>query len=85
MTDPAKYDQTETLKSGQKVRIRAIHPDDKGRILDAFRHLEPESIYTRFFQNKKTLTDAALTHLCFFGACSAKLYVAGMPISTERP
>ena len=60
MTDPAKYDQTETLKSGQKVRIRAIHPDDKGRILDAFRHLEPESIYTRFFQNKKTLTDDEL-------------------------
>ncbi len=59
----AKYDVTETLKSGLDVRIRAIRPDDKERILEAFRNLEQESIYTRFFQNKTTLTDGELVKI----------------------
>lgn len=60
MLNPATYDESVTLKSGLKIRIRAVRPDDKGRILEAFRNLEAESIYTRFFQAKKTLTDAEL-------------------------
>lgn len=58
--DPATYDESATLKSGLAVRVRAVRPDDKGRILEAFRNLEAESIYTRFFTSKKTLTDDEL-------------------------
>ena len=56
MIDAAKYDKIETLKNGTAVRIRSIRADDKDRISEAFRNLETELIYTRFFQNKKALT-----------------------------
>lgn len=57
MKNLATYDETATLKNGQEVRIRAIQPNDKGLVLEMFRNLEPESIYTRFFHSKKVLTD----------------------------
>ena len=60
MMDPATYDESATLKSGLKIRIRAVRPDDKARILEAFMNLEAESIYTRFFTIKKTLSDDEL-------------------------
>ncbi len=60
MIDAAAYDTIETLKNGIDVRIRSIRADDKERISEAFRNLEPESIYTRFFYHKKALTDAEL-------------------------
>ena len=60
MIDPANYNETETLKNGVNVRIRSIRPDDKNRLFEAFRNLEAESIYTRFFHHKKTLTGEEL-------------------------
>ena len=60
MCNAADYDATETLENGVTVRVRAIRDDDKGRVLEAFHNLEPESIYTRFFQLKKDLTDSEL-------------------------
>jgi RimJ/RimL family protein N-acetyltransferase len=61
MTDLGNYARTETLKNGTAVLIRPIRADDKGRISEAFRNLETESIYTRFFHHKKMLTDEELT------------------------
>ena len=60
MIDASTYSKTETLKNGTEVIIRSIRPDDKQMLAEAFRNLEPESIYTRFFFHKKTLTDADL-------------------------
>jgi len=60
MIDPANYNETETLKNGATVRVRSIRSDDKNRLSEAFRNLEAESIYTRFFHQKKTLTDEEL-------------------------
>ena len=60
MMDAANFDHIETLKNGTAVRIRSIRADDKNRISEAFRNLDPESVYTRFFYHKKTLTDAEL-------------------------
>ena len=60
MIDASKYDKIETLKYGAEVRIRSIRADDKGKLAEAFRNLEPESIYTRFFRYKKELTEAEL-------------------------
>jgi RimJ/RimL family protein N-acetyltransferase len=60
MQDAAKYDKIETLKNGTTVRIRAIDADDKDRLSEAFHNLEAESVYTRFFHHKKSLTDAEL-------------------------
>jgi GNAT superfamily N-acetyltransferase len=60
MVDAAQYDTTATLRNGVEVKIRSIRPDDKKKLLEAFKKLEAESIYTRFFYHKKTLTDAEL-------------------------
>ena len=43
-----------------EVKVRSIRPDDKDRLVAAFKNLDPESIYTRFFYHKKMLTDAEL-------------------------
>lgn len=48
------------LKNGLIVTIRAIRPDDKTRLKEAFEKLEPNSVYTRFFGYKKELTDTEL-------------------------
>lgn len=48
------------LRDGGLIRIRAIRPEDKGRLLDHFRHLSPSSVYQRFFGVKKTLTPEEL-------------------------
>ena len=45
------------------VTIRAIRPDDNAHIVDAFRALEPRSIYLRFFSPKKELSDEELRRL----------------------
>jgi GNAT superfamily N-acetyltransferase len=60
MRNVAMHDEIETLRNGTKVRVRSVRPDDKSRLSEAFRNLEPESIYSRFFYEKTTLTDADL-------------------------
>jgi RimJ/RimL family protein N-acetyltransferase len=60
MIDAAQYDKTATLRSGIEVKVRSIRPDDKKRLVTAFKNLDPESIYTRFFYHKKILTEEEL-------------------------
>jgi len=60
MIDAKNFEATETLKNGVTVRIRAIRPADKTGIAEAFARLAPESIYTRFFQAKQSLSDQEL-------------------------
>ena len=60
MMDAAKYEKLETMKNGTSVRIRSIRADDKNRLSEAFRNLQSESIYKRFFSYKKALTDKEL-------------------------
>jgi RimJ/RimL family protein N-acetyltransferase len=61
MMDAQNYSTAERLKNGTAVTIRAIRPDDKNRIVAAFKNLESESVYTRFFSYKHELTDHELT------------------------
>lgn len=63
MGDLKNYNAVEQLKNGMSVTVRAIRPDDKDRILDAFRGLERESIYTRFFMAKGELTEKDLKYI----------------------
>ncbi len=60
MIDARNYSVKETLRNGTAVRIRGVRADDKQRIYEAFRNLENESIYKRFFQYKKALSDEEL-------------------------
>jgi GNAT superfamily N-acetyltransferase len=61
--DSRNYLVTETLKDGTAVTIRAIRPADSGRVLEAFKNLDPASIYTRFFHYKRKLTEAELQQI----------------------
>ncbi len=54
--DAASYNEAAILRNGAIVRIRAVRPDDKERFAAAFRNLEKESIFTRFFYYKQELT-----------------------------
>jgi GNAT superfamily N-acetyltransferase len=60
MIDASSYAQTATLRNGSQVKVRSIRPDDKQRLVTAFKNLDPESIYTRFFHHKKMLSDVEL-------------------------
>ncbi len=60
MIDAAKYLESGTLKNGTAVRIRAIRADDKSRLSEAFRALDSETIYKRFFRHKSALTNKEL-------------------------
>ena len=60
MIDASNYAQTATLRNGTQVKIRSIRPDDKKRLVTAFKNLDSESVYTRFFYHKKMLTDQEL-------------------------
>jgi GNAT superfamily N-acetyltransferase len=54
---------TERLRNGTEVTIRAIRPDDKERMRNAFQGLSPQSVYTRVFHVKKDLSAEELRRL----------------------
>jgi len=63
MPDPRNHFAHQTLKDGTPVTIRAIRKDDKERILTAFRALDREAVYRRFFTPKEDLPDAELDEI----------------------
>ncbi|NJD34145.1 MAG: GNAT family N-acetyltransferase [Betaproteobacteria bacterium] len=56
MIDARNYSVSETLRNGLEVCIRAARPDDSDLLIEAFRKLDPESVYLRFFGPKKELS-----------------------------
>ena len=60
MADPLNYYAQETLKDGTFITIRAIRKDDRESIHNAFRALDREAVYRRFFTPKQDLTDSEL-------------------------
>lgn len=61
--DMRAFSRPARLRDGTPVLIRAIRPDDRQRIIDAFSKLDPETVYTRFFSMKKSLSDADLARI----------------------
>ena len=53
MTDAGQYSAQETLKNGLQVTVRAIRPDDRERLLAAFKELDERTLYLRFFGPKQ--------------------------------
>lgn len=49
-----------TLRNGINATIRAIRPDDRDRLARAFRKLDRESVYTRFFRYVSELSEEDL-------------------------
>jgi RimJ/RimL family protein N-acetyltransferase len=61
--DIANYCVQERLRDERTVTIRAIRPDDKGRITDVIREMSSESLYRRMFSVKRDLSDHELRQL----------------------
>jgi RimJ/RimL family protein N-acetyltransferase len=61
--DPRSYAVKETLKDGTAVTIRAIRAEDSSSVLQAFKGMDKESVYRRFFSPKKELSPAELERL----------------------
>jgi RimJ/RimL family protein N-acetyltransferase len=55
--------QEVTLRSGDRVLVRPIRPDDKERLVEGFGRLSPESRYRRFFSPVAKLGEAQLRYL----------------------
>jgi len=60
--DARHYAVSELLRDGGSIRIRAVRPDDKERLVETFRAMSPRSIYFRFFNSKRGLTPEELRH-----------------------
>ena len=63
-SDPRQFCETITLRSGAPAIARAIRPDDRERLQTAFRALDPETVYLRYFSYKHELSEADLDRLC---------------------
>ena len=61
--DPRHYVASETLNDGTLVTVRAVRREDAAAFLKAFKNLDRELVYRRFFSPKKELTDAELAQL----------------------
>lgn len=61
MSEARLYREETTLRDGTPVVFRAVRPDDKQRIREAFHHLEAETIYTRFFASRTDVTEEELS------------------------
>jgi RimJ/RimL family protein N-acetyltransferase len=94
----AEYRVEAQLRDGLAVTIRAIRPDDRERIVEAFGRLSPETVYMRLFSFKKALTDAefqAITEVDFerraslvvtrFAGAAEKIIAAASFIRGEAP
>jgi len=64
MIDARHYAETESLRNGLDICIRASRPDDIERIIQAFHLLDPESVYMRFFGPKKEISSAEIQRFC---------------------
>ena len=63
MADPSDYLAHDVLKDGTEVTVRAIRREDAASVLEAFKRLDREAVYRRFFSPKKELSDAELKQL----------------------
>ncbi len=51
------YTSREQLRDGRPVLIRAIRPDDRGRLVEALNRISPQSLYLRLFSGKRKFSD----------------------------
>ena len=60
---PAQYELCTSTKSGLRLLIRPIQPEDAELFVELFKTLSPTSVYYRFFRHMKELTPEMLAML----------------------
>jgi len=68
----------------EQVSIRAVRPDDKERIVKAFRGLDRRSVYLRFFSYRKELPDEELRRVTECDGVSEAVLVATVGIGDRE-
>jgi len=61
--DPRSYFACAVTRDGGVIEIRAVRPDDTGRLCEHFRSLSPTSAYFRFFNPKRRVSARELAGL----------------------
>ena len=62
MKELSRFSKRVVLRNGSPSLIRAIRPDDKHRLSEAFHRLTGKSVYFRFFTEKQELTEKDLKY-----------------------
>jgi len=84
-SDLSTYRAAEVLRDGRRITIRALRPQDREALIEAFARTGDESRYRRFFTSKRSLGEGEVkffvevnftTHV----ALVAELQEAGRPI-----
>jgi GNAT superfamily N-acetyltransferase len=57
MLQAAKYSAIEVLRTGRRVEIRALRPEDRSDLLAAVGRTSTESLYRRFFGARRDFTE----------------------------
>lgn len=73
---PVEEEQTVTLHDGRRVLLRPAMSSDGPGLRALFHHLSEEDVYTRFFRNVRSLSDAELERLCNVNYESEVAFVA---------
>jgi RimJ/RimL family protein N-acetyltransferase len=60
---PEHFRQPTRLRDGTPALLRAVRPDDRKRIIDAFHKLDRQTVYMRFFSAKRDLNEADLARI----------------------
>jgi acetyltransferase len=60
---PSQYELCTTTKTGLRLLIRPIQPEDASLFVELFKTLSPNSVYYRFFRHMKELTPEMLDML----------------------
>ena len=63
MLDQASYIFEEILKNGTPITLRAVRADDGPKIWRAFKNLNRDTVYSRFFGYKSDVSDAELEQI----------------------
>ena len=57
MAEAAKHSAIEALRDGRCVEIRALRPEDRDEVIEAFGRASADSLYSRFFAVKRNFTE----------------------------
>jgi GNAT superfamily N-acetyltransferase len=57
MSDAATYSKIESLRSGRRVEIRALRPDDRDALVAAVGRASAQSLYRRFLGAKRDFSE----------------------------
>jgi RimJ/RimL family protein N-acetyltransferase len=61
--DPLQFRQVSALRDGRPVLIRAARADDRERLVSAFQGLDRQTIYTRYFSFRKSISESEFKRL----------------------